>query len=108
MDKLIQTLSKFNDTSYVSPATFTLTSTSNTVEWYADTLGSPSLASGSTFTTPYISTNTTYYAQESAGPLVSGGPIDNSIGGGGFYNNDRHIYIDCYKESKLVSADVYA
>ena len=98
----------FNDTSYVSPAIFTLTSTSNTVEWYADTTGSPSLGSGSTFTTPYISTNTTYYAQESAGPLVSGGPIDNSIGGGSFYNNDRHIYIDCYKESKLVSADVYA
>ena len=98
----------FNDTSYISPATFTLTSLSNTVNWYADTLGSPALGSGSVFTTPQISNNTTYYAQESGGPIVSGGPIDNSIGGGSFYNNDRHIYIDCYKESKLVSADVYA
>ena len=66
------------------------------------------MGSGSVFTTPQISNNTTYYAQESGGPIVSGGPIDNSIGGGSFYNNDRHIYIDCYKESKLVSADVYA
>ena len=98
----------FNDTSYVSPASFTLTSLSNTVNWYADTLGSSSLGSGSTFITPTISVNTTYYAQESGGPIVSGGPINNNIGGGSFYNNDRHIYIDCFKASKLISADVYA
>ena len=55
-----------------------------------------------------MSNNTTYYAQESGGPTVSGGPIDNSIGGGSFYNNDRHIFIDCYKQSKLISADVFA
>ena len=66
------------------------------------------MGSGSTFITPTISVNTTYYAQESGGPIVSGGPINNNIGGGSFYNNDRHIYIDCFKASKLISADVYA
>ena len=55
-----------------------------------------------------MSNNTTYYAQEYGGPIVSGGPLDNNIGGGGFYNNDRHIFIDSYKQSKLISADVYA
>ena len=89
----------FNDTSYISPATFTLTSLSNTVNWYADTLGSPALGSGSVFTTPQISNNTIYYAQESGGPIVSGGPIDNSIGGGSLYYIDINIYIDCYNES---------
>ena len=98
----------FNDTSYVNPSIFTLTSLSNSVNWYSDTLGSQPVGSGSSFTTPLLSNNTTYYAQESGGPTVSGGPIDNSIGGGSFYNNDRHIFIDCFKQSKLISADVFA
>ena len=97
----------FNDTSYVNPSVFTLTSQSSSVNWYADTLGSVALASGASFTTPQLTNNTTYYAQEYGGPATYGGPIDNNIGGGGFYNNDRHVYIDCYKESRLISADVY-
>lgn len=98
----------FNDTSYINPSTFTLTSLSNSVNWYTDTLGSQPVGSGSSYTTPQLSNNTTYYAQEYGGPIVSGGPLDNNIGGGGFYNNDRHIFIDSYKQSKLISADVYA
>ena len=98
----------FNDTSYVNPSTFTLTSLSSSVNWYADTVGSQPVGTGSSYTTPLLSNNTTYYAQELGGPIVSGGPLDNNIGGGGFYNNDRHIFIDSYKQSKLISADVYA
>ena len=98
----------FNDTSYVNPSTFTLTSLSSSVNWYSDTVGSQPVGSGSSYTTPLLSNNTTYYAQELGGPIVSSGPLDNNIGGGGFYNNDRHIFIDSYKQSKLISADVYA
>ncbi|MDG2139087.1 MAG: S8 family serine peptidase [Flavobacteriales bacterium] len=98
----------FNDTSYISPSTFTLTSTGNSVDWYSDTLGSSSIATGQIFTTPLLFNNTTFYARENGGPIIIGGPIDNNIGGGNFYNNDRHIYIDCFKDSRLVSADVYA
>lgn len=98
----------FNDTAYVNPSTFTLTSLSSSVNWYADTVGSQPVGSGSSYTTPLLSNNTTYYAQELGGPIVSGGPLDNNIGGGSFYNNDRHIIIDCYKQSKLISADVYS
>jgi hypothetical protein len=98
----------YNDTSYVTPATFLLTTATNLVNWYIDTLGSASIYSGSPFTTPLLSTNTTYYVREIGGVSVYGGPLDNTIGGGGFYNNDRHLFIDCFTSSKLVSADVYA
>lgn len=98
----------YNDTSYVSPASLSLLSAINNVKWYSDTLGSASIFSGSPFITPLLNTNTTYYLREEGGPIVSGGPLDNSIGGGGYYNNDRHLFIDCYTPSKLISADVYA
>ncbi len=98
----------FNDTSYVNPSTFTLNSLSSSVNWYADTVGSQPVGSGSSYTTPLLFNNTIYYAQELGGPILSGGPLDNNIGGGSFYNNDRHIFIDSYKQSKLISADVYS
>ena len=98
----------YNDTSYVNPATFTLSSPSNNLKWYADTLGSPALFSGANFNTPLLTQNTTFYAREIGGPSVFGGPSDNTIGGGGFYNNDRHLYIDCYTSSTLICFDVYA
>ena len=98
----------FGDTSYINPSTFTLTSTSSSVNWYTDTVGSQPVGSGSSYTTALLSNNATYYAQEYGGPVIAGGPIDNNIGGGGFYNNDRHIFIDCFRQSKLISVDVYA
>ncbi len=98
----------YNDTSYINPSTFVLSSPSNFVKWYADTLGSLSLYSGANFTTPLLTQNTTYFAREFGGVPVFGGPIDNTIGGGGFYNNNRHLYIDCYTPSTLISFDVYA
>ncbi|MBT5749986.1 MAG: S8 family serine peptidase [Flavobacteriales bacterium] len=98
----------YNDTSYVNPATFQLTTAANSVNWYTDTLGSGFVFSGSPFTTPLLSANTTYYVREIGGPAIFGGPVDNTIGSGGFYNNDRHLFLDCYTPSTLISADVYA
>ena len=37
---------------------------------------------------------------------MSGGPINNI--GGSFYNNDRHIYIDCFKANEINFIGVYA
>ena len=97
-----------NDTSYVNPSTFVLTSLSNNVKWYADTLGSAVLYSGANFTTPLLTQNTTYYVREFGGTAVYGGPADNTIGSGGYYNNDRHLFLDCYTPSTIISFDVYA
>ncbi|MDC0204889.1 S8 family serine peptidase, partial [Flavobacteriales bacterium] len=75
----------FNDTAYSSPAIFSLTSTSSgAINWYADTLGSTSIASGSPFITPSLSSNTTYYVRELGGPTIFGGALDSTIGNGAF------------------------
>tara|TARA_B110000444_G_scaffold2316_1_gene2093 strand:- start:1887 stop:5462 length:3576 start_codon:yes stop_codon:yes gene_type:complete len=97
-----------NDTSYINPSSFTLSSLSSSVNWYLDTLGSPAIFSGTPFITPLLFNNTTYFVREYGGPVNIGGPIDNAIGNGNFYNNDRHLYIDNYKQSKIISTDVYA
>ena len=98
----------YNDTSYVNPSAFQLTAATNSVKWYTDTLGSTSVFTGSPFTTPLLSANTTFYVREFGGPVVFGGPADNTIGGGGYYNNDRHLFLDCFTPSTLISTDVYA
>ena len=98
----------YNDTSYVAPANFQLTTATNSVKWYTDTLGSNSIYSGSPFNTTSLNTNTTFYVRELGGPTIFGGPNNNTIGSGGYYNNDRHMFLDCYTPSKLISTDVYA
>ena len=97
-----------NDTSYFTPSVFTLITQNSFANWYADTLGSMPIYSGDTFITPLLNTNTTYYVQDTVASPVFGGPQDNTIGGGSYYNNDRHLFIDCYSACKLVSVDVYA
>jgi hypothetical protein len=97
-----------NDTAYGASASLSLSAVGDNLQWYADTLGSASIASGNAFQTPTISQTTPYYVRSLGGPAVYGGPADNSIGGGGYYNNDRHLFIDCYKPSTLVSTVVYA
>ena len=99
----------YNDTSYVSPATFQLTTATNSAKWYLDVLGSPSVFTGSLFVTPSLNNNTNYYVRELGwGPLVYGGPIDTNIGTGYPYFGDKHLIFDSYAECKLVSADIYA
>jgi len=97
----------FNDTSYYNPAIFNLFSNEN-VNWYIDTLSNNPIYYGSNFQTPLLNTNTSYYIRKVGGPSIFGGPTDNTIGSGGLYNNDRHLYLDCYVACNLVSADVYA
>ena len=99
----------YNDTSYVSPANFQLTTANNSAKWYLDVLGSPSVFTGSLFVTPSLNNNTNYYVRELGwGPLVYGGPIDTNIGTGYPYYGDKHLIFDSYAECKLVSADIYA
>ena len=97
----------FNDTAYVNPAIFNLFSNEN-VNWYNDTLSNNPIYYGTNFQTPLLNTNTSYYIRKVGGPSIFGGPVDNTIGSGGLYNNDRHLYLDCYVACNLVSADVYA
>jgi len=55
-------------------ATFTATVGNNvTVNWYSTATGGTSLYTGTTFTTPALTTPTTYYAESSLGSCVSPG-----------------------------------
>ena len=58
------------------------------------------------FITPSLLSNTTYYVREFGGTPVFGGPADNTIGGGGYYNNDRHLFLDCYIESNIIFSKI--
>ena len=98
----------YNDTSYVSPAIFTLSSSTNDVNWYTDTLEIVPIASGSPFITPLLSTATTYYVRELENPSVYGGALDTNIGTGYYYYGDKYLIFDSYVACNLVSADVYA
>jgi len=98
----------YNDTSYVSPAIFTLSSATNAVNWYTDTLAIVPIASGSPFITPSLSNTTTYYVREFAAFSVYGGVLDTNIGDGYYYYGDKYLIFDAYAACNLVSADVYA
>ena len=98
----------FNDTSCSPFSSLALSASSNTTQWYTDTLGSASIYTGTTFNTPPLSATTTYYVREVGGQSIYGGPTDNTIGNGGFYYGNRHMIFDSYKACKLVSATVYA
>jgi PKD repeat protein len=92
-------------------ASVTLFANSNSglINWYDDINLQNLIDTGSVFLTPFLNTTTTYYAQSVYDfNSIYGGPLDNTIGGGGYYNNDRHLFIDCYETSKLLSVDVYA
>ena len=97
-----------NDTICANSSSFTLISNSiGTINWYADTINNNIINTGNSFNTPILNSTTSYYLTQEAANS-SGGPVDNNIGSGGYYNNDRHLFIDCYSPSTIVSMDVYA
>ncbi len=55
----------------IGSLTLEATPSAGTIDWYADATGGSSLFTGSSFTTPSISTTTTYYAEAVDGSCVS-------------------------------------
>ena len=88
----------------------TLNNASDSINWYANSTGGNVLFSGNTFTTPTLTTNTTYYAEEEKhGPKFHVGALDNTIGSGGNYTNTaRYLTFDCTTPINLESVFVYA
>ena len=99
-----------NDTACgFSSLNLTANSSSGNVVWFDDINLTNIVGTGNVFSTPVINFTTAFYAQSiyDFSPVI-GGPLDNSIGSGGYYNNDRHLFIDCYESANLVSVDIYA
>lgn len=75
--------------------TVTLSASGGTIyNWYDSAMDGNLLYTGSDFTTPFLGANTTYYVENNTGSSVHNvGPLDNSIGGGGYYTNSSYHYL---------------
>ncbi len=79
------------------------------LNWYDAPTAGNLVGTGTTFTTPSISTTTNYYVEEvMAMPSVIGAPSDNNFGTGGYFNGDQHLIFNCNTASILKSVKVYA
>lgn len=80
-----------------------------TLSWYAGSTGGTALTTGTTYTTPSLNTTTSYYVEESV-PATSQyvGPVDNTFGGGGYFNGTQSQIFTAFQPFTLVSVLVYA
>ena len=102
-------LESVNDTSCVSSTlNLSVISSSGVVNWYDDINLQNLVATGNSFVTPLINSTTSFYAQsEYEFNTVNGGAIDNTIGGGGYFNGNQYLIFDVLRILQL-SAEVYA
>jgi PKD repeat protein len=92
-----------------TPASLTLTATgSGALNWYDAQTGGNLVGTGSSFTTPFLSSTTTYYVQavNQSAPQSAGKP-DNTGGGGNNTGASNYLIFDCYTPLTLVSVVVY-
>ena len=69
--------------SHCGPGTVMVSASSPTaIQWYSVSTGGTSLGTGTTFTTPYLTANTTYYAQSGGSCQSSRVPVNASITAG--------------------------
>lgn len=99
-------------TATCNPASVTLNAAgSGTLNWYSQPSGGNAVATGSSFTTPVLSSTTTYYVSNSVPQSpVNAGPVNNSFGGGGQHNNTSTQYLEftVFQNCTLQTADVNA
>lgn len=96
-----------------APTSFDITSTgSGDIRWYDAPAGGNLVASGTTFTTPVLSSSTTYYVENSvASGLATVGAFDNTISGSGVYYTSQtyhYLVFDAYASFTLAQVKVYA
>lgn len=98
-----------NNAGRCGTGTVTLTTPStDVVNWYATNTSTTVLGTGSSFTTPSISTTTTYYAEASVtGASYNAGKPTNS-GNGGYLNSSWYMVFNVLKPCTLESVYVYA
>jgi len=99
-----------NDTTICANNTTNLTAIgSGTLYWYDAPVGGTLVNTGSSYTTPVLTSSTSYYVEEAVPATpVNVGPIDNTIGAGAYFAGDQHLEFDCFSPVKLNSVQVYA
>ena len=81
------------------------------VVWYSTPTGGSAIATGSSFTTPTLTTGKVYYAEaQILGPQMLAGPADQNFGTGGYYTNaaSHGITFNCTSPQVLSYVDVYS
>jgi hypothetical protein len=95
-----------------SSGSFNLTGTgTGTLEWYTAPTGGSPVGTGTTYTTPVISSTTTYYLENDVlQPNGQVGPTSYNFGTGGQHNNSSVQYLEftVYANCTLLTADVNA
>ena len=93
-----------------TPQIFNLAATGSNLYWYDAAVGGNFITQGNNYTTPLLSSTVTYYVEDhSSNPVQSVGPLDNTIGAGGNYNNaDRFQVFDAIQPFTLISVKVYS
>jgi len=81
---------------------------SGTLNWYNVVTGGSIINTGSSYTTPPLSTTTTYYVEDViTSPTLNGAKLDNT-GGGANFNNLQHLIFDIYTPMEIIDVEVYS
>lgn len=84
-------------------------SAAGAINWYSSEFGGTALATGNTYLTAGIATNTQFWAENLlAAPIELVGPANNTIGTGNSFDNDQHLIFDVLDRIELISVLVYA
>lgn len=102
-----------SDVNLCGSGTATLTATgTGTINWYNSPTSTTPIATGSSYTTPNLSSTTQYYVsteQIFPGPSYHGGPVDNTFGSGANHtNNTRYQIFTVNQACTLESVKVFA
>lgn len=103
-------LSSANRCGYGAATIFAIPSSGASTNWYETDTDYTILATGNSFTTPLISSNTTYFAQaKSSGVIEKLGPVSPmSIGGPqDVLNYQASIYFTITTNTNLISLDIF-
>jgi len=80
----------------------------HTLNWYSAATGGTLVNTGTSFTTPTLTSTTTYYVEDvSPAASVSAGKPDNTGGGNVVTGATSYLIFDCYTPLTLVSVDIY-
>ena len=93
------------------PGSVTLSSTgSDNNEWFSLPSSTTVINTGTTFTTPFLSSTTTYHvSQNSIGTVFNVGPVNNTFGGGGYLEvTSQYLEFNVLVPLRLKSVKVYA
>lgn len=82
---------------------------SGNLVWFDASTNGNQVGSGTSFTTPSISSTTTYYVESQVpAPSLYGGAVNNNFGTGGYFNGTQSLLFDALSDFTLVSVKVYA